>query len=133
MVRSRMFKHIVLIVLLALPLGVWAFIKPVRVLAPELAGVTCHDKVCVDDLSRLAEATGLYEEAVRFVRLNVGELLTPPRAIFCSRPACSDSFGATVPSSRLGSSRWASRSFGERPSAYESGQKRPPTMKPDSA
>src|SRR3954470_4724028 len=90
-----MFKRIVLIALLALPLAAWAFIKPVRILAPELAGVTCHGKVCVDDLSRMAQATGLYEEAVRFIQLNVGEFQTSPRAIFCSSPSCSQSFGFT--------------------------------------
>jgi hypothetical protein len=90
-----MFNRIALIALLALPLAAWAFIKPVRVLAPELAGVTCRGKVCVDDLSRIADATGLYEEAVGFVQLNVGELQTLPHAVFCSSQACSKSFGFT--------------------------------------
>jgi hypothetical protein len=90
-----MFKRIALIALLALPVAAWAFIKPVRVLAPELAGVTCKGRVCVDDLSRMAEAAGLYEEAVRFVQLNVGEFQTAPRAVFCSTQECSKSFGFT--------------------------------------
>lgn len=90
-----MFKLIACLALLALPVAAWAFIKPVRVLAPELADVECHGRVCVDDLSRMEEATVLYEEAVRFVQVNVGELQTVPRAVFCSTQACSKSFGFT--------------------------------------
>jgi len=88
-----MYRRLTVIALLALPIAAWAFVKPVRVLAPELAGLECRGNVCVDDLSRLAEATGLYEEAVRFVQANVGELQSLPRAVFCSKPACSESFG----------------------------------------
>jgi hypothetical protein len=90
-----MFKRIVFIALLALPVAAWAFYKPVRVLAPQLAGLTCHGKVCVDDLSRLSEATGLYENAVRSVRDNVGAFQAEPRAVFCSTLACARSFGFT--------------------------------------
>jgi hypothetical protein len=90
-----MFKRIVFIALLALPVAAWAFVKPVRVLAPQLAGLTCHGKVCVDDLSRLSEATGLYENAVGYVRDNIGEFQAEPRAVFCSTKACSRSFGFT--------------------------------------
>src|SRR5437879_3095432 len=89
-----MFKPIACVVLLALPVAAWAFIKPVRVLAPEFAGVQCHGKICVDDPTHLTEATTLYDEAVRFVQLNVGELQTKPRAVFCSTQACSQSFGS---------------------------------------
>jgi hypothetical protein len=90
-----MIKRIVLTALLALPVAAWAFVKPVRVLAPPLAGLTCHGKVCVDDQSRLSEATGLYENAVRYVRDNIGEFQSEPLAVFCSTKACSKSFGFT--------------------------------------
>ena len=88
-----MFKRIVFVALLALPLTAWAFVKPVRVLAPQLAGLTCHGRVCLDDPSRLSEATRLYENAVRYVRDNVGDFEAEPRAVFCSTKACSGSFG----------------------------------------
>jgi hypothetical protein len=90
-----MLKRIAFIALLAVPVAAWALIKPVRVLAPELAGVKCHGKICVDDPARLPEAAVLYDESVRFVQLNVGELRTLPRAVFCSTPACSEAFGST--------------------------------------
>ena len=90
-----MLKRIAFVALLAVPVAAWAFIKPVRVLAPEFAGVKCHGKICVDDPARLTEATALYDEAVRFVQLDIGELRTIPRAVFCSTQACSRSFGST--------------------------------------
>jgi len=90
-----MFKRIALIVLLAIPGVAWAFVKPIRVLAPEFAGVSCRGSVCVDDLSRLSEAVSLYEEAARHVEVNVGALHNAPRAVFCSTPVCSKSFGFT--------------------------------------
>jgi hypothetical protein len=80
-----MIKRIVLIALPALPVAAWAVVKPMRVLAPQLAGLTCHGNVCVDDLSRLSEATGVYENAVRYVRDNVGEFQSEPRAVFAQR------------------------------------------------
>jgi hypothetical protein len=88
-----MYKVITLVALLALPLAAWAFVKPARVLAPQLAGLECQGSVCVDDLSHLAEATELYEQAVRFVQSNVGQLQSAPRAVFCAKAACSKSFG----------------------------------------
>ena len=88
-----MLKRILFLGLLVAPLAAWAIVKPVRVLAPELAGVTCVEKVCVDDLSRLPEAQQLTREAVEFVQLNVGQLQEVPRTVFCSSKACSKSFG----------------------------------------
>ena len=87
-----MLKRILLIALLALPIAAWAFVKPVRVLAPELAGVTCIGKVCVDDIPRYPEAARLYDEAVQFVQSSVGELQSTPRIVFCATQACSRSF-----------------------------------------
>ena len=61
---SRMLERLVLICLVSSPLAAWAFYKPVRVLAPELAGVSCVSEfICSDDVSRHAEATVLYDEA----------------------------------------------------------------------
>jgi hypothetical protein len=36
-----MLKKVIFAVLVALPIAAWAFVKPVRVLAPELEGLTC--------------------------------------------------------------------------------------------
>jgi hypothetical protein len=88
-------KKALFIAVLAIPLAAWALVKPVRVLAPQWAGVSCVATVCVDDLSRLPEAQQLANEAIEFVQLNVGQLRHPPRMIFCSGKACSKSFGFT--------------------------------------
>jgi hypothetical protein len=79
----------------ALPVAAWALVKPVRVLAPELEGLTCVERVCVDDPLRRAEALALYRVALGFVRTSVGALEAPPRAVFCSTAACSKDFGFT--------------------------------------
>jgi len=88
-----MLKRIAVIVLLSLPFAAWAFIKPVRVLAPELAGVQCRGNVCVDQPARLDEATRLFADAVAQTEREFGTMQTVPRAIFCSTPACSHAFG----------------------------------------
>jgi hypothetical protein len=86
-------KKAIVLVALALPLAAWAFVKPVRVLAPGLEGLTCAGLVCVDDPARSAEATTLYRDAARFVQTSVGAMQTTPRALFCSTRACSERFG----------------------------------------
>jgi len=88
-------KRIFAFALLVAPLAAWAFVKPIRVLAPTLAGVTCVGNVCVDDLSRLPEAQRLAGEAIEFVQSNIGKLQEAPRMIFCSGRECSKSFGFT--------------------------------------
>ena len=88
-----MLKKAIFVVALALPLAAWAFVKPVRVIAPQLEGVECEGRVCVDDPAKRAEATMLYRDAVRFVQTSVGAIQTEPRAIFCSTRACAERFG----------------------------------------
>jgi len=90
-----MLKRVLLVVLLSLPFAAWAFIKPVRVIAPELVGVTCYGSVCTDEPSRLPQATRLYDEAMQYVDANVGATHGAPRAIFCATAACSAHFGFT--------------------------------------
>ena len=92
-IRAVIRSAAIVLVVLALPLAAWAFVKPVRVLAPGLEGVTCESLVCVDDPARRAEAVALYRDAVRFVQTSVDAMRTEPRAIFCSTHACSEKFG----------------------------------------
>jgi len=84
-----------LVALIAIPLAAWALVKPVRTLAPELEGLSCADRVCVDDASRRAEALALYRDAGEFVHSSIGELESLPRAVFCATRECSEKFGAT--------------------------------------
>jgi hypothetical protein len=76
------------------PLAVWALWKPVRVMAPSLAGMTCLDGgVCIDDLSRLEEARRMRDEAVAHVEKVGGSLNSSPTAVFCTSTKCDEKFG----------------------------------------
>src|SRR6266705_1490610 len=83
-------------ILFIVPLAAWGLVKPLRVLAPQLEGLTCDEWVCVDDTSRRGEATRLYRDALNSVQASVGALHSVPRAVFCATPACSDKFGFTA-------------------------------------
>jgi hypothetical protein len=90
---SHMLKRYSLLALIVFPIAVWAFLKPVRVLAPELAGVSCiSDVICLDDTSKYAEASSLYAESVQFVTNTVGAPKRNPKVIFCSTEACYSSY-----------------------------------------
>ena len=90
------FPSLVLATLTALPLVTWAAFKPIRVFAPQLAGVQCTDmNICIDDLSRLEQAAALRNEAVTFVESRIGKIQKVPKYIFCSSAECAKSFGFT--------------------------------------
>jgi len=89
-----MLIRLLLISVLCVPVAAWAFFKPVRIVAPELAGLSCiNGTICTDDTSRYQEAAGLYDKALQFVDSSVGVIETPPRVIFCSSDSCFQSFG----------------------------------------
>src|SRR4051812_25186720 len=88
-----MWRKLAVVAVLALPLAAWALAKPVRVFAPELEGLTCELRICVDDEKRRAEAVALYLDAVRDVQKLLGPLETHPLTVFCSTRTCAQSFG----------------------------------------
>lgn len=89
-----MLKHFLLICLLCIPAVVWMLYKPMRVIAPELNGVSFPSKdICIDNALRYEEAIALYEEAYEFVNSSVGIIEKKPRVIFCTSQACFQSFG----------------------------------------
>ena len=90
------FPALVLATLSALPLVTWAAFKPIRVLAPQLAGVQCTEaNICIDDLTKLQQAVALRDESVTFVETRIGKLRKVPRYIFCTTAECAKSFGFT--------------------------------------
>jgi len=90
----HLLKRLLLVALLTAPLAAWAFLKPVRVLAPEFNGVSClSDTICTDDPSRYDVASNLYESSRQFVEAAVGPMKHKPRVIFCSTDECFQSFG----------------------------------------
>lgn len=85
---------VVLAVAAALPAITWAAFKPIRVLAPQLVGLTCTaENVCVDDMTKLPEALALKADALSFVSERVDRIGKVPRFVFCSQLACAESFG----------------------------------------
>ncbi|MBK8233723.1 MAG: hypothetical protein IPK72_24890 [Candidatus Eisenbacteria bacterium] len=82
------------ILLVSCPLLIWGVVKPARLLAPTLSGVTqVADGVYVDDLSRAEEATLLHAEAVAFVQENVCKFKHPPIVVLCATNKSSVEFG----------------------------------------
>jgi hypothetical protein len=64
---------------LALFLAACVFYKPLRVFTPETFGLACvTDTLCVEDMSTVAEAAELRDDALRFVAENVGLIDAPP-------------------------------------------------------
>ncbi len=89
-----MLKRLVLVGVLLIPIATYAFIKPVRVVVPEIVGLSCNKaQICIDDESRYQEATALYDEALSFVDSTVGLIENRPKVVFCSTDACFQSFG----------------------------------------
>ncbi|NNF97309.1 MAG: hypothetical protein HKM94_10315 [Halobacteria archaeon] len=89
-----MLKWFLIIILLTVPVAIWAFFKPVRVLAPELTGIFCASShICIDDKSHVEKATYLYEEALHFIENSLASIESKPRVIFCASSACAQSFG----------------------------------------
>ena len=77
-----------------LPVAAWAMVKPFRVVAPQLLGLTCTaDSICTDDMSRIAEARELLKDAQSFVAADLGALHKRPTAVFCTTAECSSMFG----------------------------------------
>jgi hypothetical protein len=87
-------RRLALLLILVVPVASWLLVKPVRVVAPTLAGVTCPTAhICLDDASQLPAATALLAEAQGFVATRLAPLRRAPRVVFCSTAACADAFG----------------------------------------
>lgn len=81
--------------LFALPMAALAFIKPLRVVAPALMpGITCPTPtICTDNLASLDDAQKLYQAGYAKAADAVGPFQQAPRGVFCTTPACADTFG----------------------------------------
>jgi len=89
-----MLKRLLIVGMLFIPAAAWAFVKPIRIFAPELTGISCiNDTLCIDDASRFQEALALYEEALNFTDTTVGLIERNPRVTFCTTENCLQSFG----------------------------------------
>ena len=86
-------KYITLLTLV-LPVAVFAFVKPAKIVLPSLAGVECvKEWLCVDDGSKFEQAELLYEIAFQDIERKLTEFEKRPKVVFCSRQECFSAFG----------------------------------------
>lgn len=91
--KKRPLLKLAAFVLVVTPAVAWAAFKPVRILAPTFNGMTCIDRVCVEEPSRLIEAQALQRAAVAEVGRKLVPLERAPVTVFCSTRQCYHSFG----------------------------------------
>ncbi len=84
----------ILLALIALPIVTAGCVKPLRVLTPELFGMTCAtDRICVEDPTTFDRARVLRNDAVTFVQNRFGPLEKMPKVLFCASKECFSTFG----------------------------------------
>jgi hypothetical protein len=93
MKSRRALKLTCLVLLAAAPAIAWTAFKPVRILAPTLNGVTCAERVCVEERNELARARTLQHDATAAVARKLAPLEQAPLTVFCSTRECYRSFG----------------------------------------
>lgn len=93
MKKYRLLKLVAVSLVIATPAIAWATFKPVRILAPTLNGVTCANRVCVEDPALLARAQVLQRNAVSAVGRKLVPLQRAPLTVFCSSRTCYHAFG----------------------------------------
>src|SRR5579859_5959876 len=99
------FKHVlvaVFVLITIIPFSALAFVKPLRVIFPQLvSGVSCYGgNICADERDRLREARALYDDALTRTEAKVGDFHSRPKVIFCSTLHCSNGFGLTSAAAR---------------------------------
>jgi hypothetical protein len=83
-----------IVALFLLPVSTFAFYRPIRVLMPEVFGVSCNEhRVCVDDPAMLDTAAALFSNSKRYLETQWGLSIEEPKIIFCSTEKCQNTFG----------------------------------------
>ena len=76
------------------PIAAFAFVKPIKIIVPELAGVVCVEKwLCIDDVNKLEDASLLYESALKEIEAKLTPISEKPKVVFCSTQSCFSKFG----------------------------------------
>ncbi|GAB2188891.1 hypothetical protein MAH1_04980 [Sessilibacter sp. MAH1] len=85
------------LLLVVTPILAWFIVKPVRIIAPELVGLTCYDnQICIDIESEdfnLELAQQLRADAQQFLSEKVSSFTKTPKIIYCSTWQCAKKFG----------------------------------------
>ena len=86
-------KYIVLIILI-IPAAVFAFVKPAKIVFPQLAGVECiKEWICIDDANKFKEAELLYTSSLSEIEGKLTKFGKKPKVVFCSKQECISAFG----------------------------------------
>jgi hypothetical protein len=72
--------------------GVW---RPVTILAPGLAGLSCRGRLCTDRPDQLDQVGALYDRAFAADRAVLGDAPPPRRVVFCATDRCYRAFGTS--------------------------------------
>lgn len=67
--------------------------KPLRLAAPQILGLSCLERTCVEDAEDLQRAQDLVRAAVREVEVLTGQTVPPLTLVLCSTSECYKSFG----------------------------------------
>lgn len=87
-------SRLLFLIVFVVPLAAWFVVKPVRVVAPRLAGMMCPTpQVCVESSEDTELAVALYNDAVAFVSEGITPLRGKPKVAFCSSTDCARHFG----------------------------------------
>jgi hypothetical protein len=82
------------ILMLLLPFVAYAFVKPVKIIFPEVTGVKCIEEwLCIDDLSKQKDAKKLYVNALSSIEFKLTKFNNKPKMVFCSSDDCFAKFG----------------------------------------
>jgi len=86
--------RVAFLLLVVTPWIAWFAVKPIRVMAPELLGLSCHDNgICVERSDDYDLALGLTTEAIAELNQQLGPFQKSPRVIFCATWKCAAKFG----------------------------------------
>jgi len=77
-----------------IPIAVFAFVKPVKIVLPQLAGIKCSKQwICVDNQERFQEAENLYNDSLYKIEKKLTKFEYKPKVVFCSSNECFSKFG----------------------------------------
>ena len=88
------YSRAIVLALLIVPVTVFAFVKPARIVFPKLAGVECVTEwICIDDARKFKEAESLYISSLTEIERKLTKFKNRPKVVFCSSQTCFSAFG----------------------------------------
>ena len=95
MKRYALWGTLVLVgLVLVLLVAAFAFVKPVRIIAPGFFGLECFDELCTDQPEKLEQIRSLYRSSFTDVEQKLGYAPEPRRIVFCGTVECYEKFGS---------------------------------------